>query len=513
MKNKTNMLRLSLLIMGVFILFAISCAEEDDNIGQENVPVLSTANVTEITKTTAISGGIITNDGGSTITARGVCWSTNENPTIEDNKTQDSAVAGRFASNVTDLEPNTTYYLRAYATNSVGTGYGIARSFTTQVPWDVTVEVDLSVPDLISNFEIGLTHTQNRWYSGHSVAVKRVKGLLEDGRVRYQNTHIMGWGPGNPNPEPGVYSWGSLDSRMNVIRSMAGVVPVITFCTAPGWMKRSGEDWNMEDRVADEHFEDFAELCRLVALRYPDVEYFQVWNELKGFNRDIIKFTEMYNLIYNAVKEVRPDAKIGGPYINISGLDFGKGYRDNAKYWNDNKSGAEFFTYDAWLEGWPPGGRTEEWMMGRTSIFGDYTKQFREVVDLPQWISEIYPGRNDNREFVAANYASTYYHSLRSGVRMALLWDGGGLGELFSGTGSADGGQPTLQYFVVKAFNNYFGPGTQLYSAKSSSKDVEVMASAKKVMLINKLPKSLLVNLNGKELQLKAYEVLVLDNQ
>jgi uncharacterized protein (TIGR02145 family) len=66
------------------------------------------------------------------VTARGVCWSTGQTPTISDNKTEDGTGAGWFTSRITDLEPNTTYYLRAYATNSAGTGYGSAMSFTTQ---------------------------------------------------------------------------------------------------------------------------------------------------------------------------------------------------------------------------------------------------------------------------------------------------------------------------------------------------------------------------------------------
>ena len=121
--------------MGVFLVFASSCKkDDDDNNGGNNagITVLSTTEITDITRTTAKSGGNITSDGGTTVTARGVCWSTNPNPTINDDKTTDGAGAGSFTSSVTDLEPNTTYYLRAYATNSAGTGYGSAMYFTTQ---------------------------------------------------------------------------------------------------------------------------------------------------------------------------------------------------------------------------------------------------------------------------------------------------------------------------------------------------------------------------------------------
>ncbi len=101
-------------------------------------PELTTAPVSGITQTTAECGGIITSDGGATVTARGVCWSTNPNPTVADNKTTDGTGAGSFASSITGLDANTPYYVRAYATNSVGTGYGNTQSFTTAASGTVT---------------------------------------------------------------------------------------------------------------------------------------------------------------------------------------------------------------------------------------------------------------------------------------------------------------------------------------------------------------------------------------
>jgi uncharacterized protein (TIGR02145 family) len=96
-----------------------------------SIPILSTTEITEITQTTAKSGGNITDDGGATVTARGVCWSTSQNPTISGSKTEDGTGAGNFTSSISGLEPNTKYYVRAYATNSKGTGYGNELSFTT----------------------------------------------------------------------------------------------------------------------------------------------------------------------------------------------------------------------------------------------------------------------------------------------------------------------------------------------------------------------------------------------
>jgi uncharacterized protein (TIGR02145 family) len=96
------------------------------------MPTLTTTAASSITLTTATSGGNISSDGGATITARGVCWSTSPNPTIAlSTKTTDGSGSGAFTSNITGLTANTTYYVRAYATNSIGTAYGNEINFTT----------------------------------------------------------------------------------------------------------------------------------------------------------------------------------------------------------------------------------------------------------------------------------------------------------------------------------------------------------------------------------------------
>ncbi|MFA5228974.1 MAG: FISUMP domain-containing protein [Candidatus Paceibacterota bacterium] len=90
-----------------------------------------TGQVLTITTTTATCGGNVTGDGGDAVTARGVCWSTSENPTTANSKTTNGSCLGAFTGNITGLSPNTTYYVRAYATNSEGTAYGEQKSFTT----------------------------------------------------------------------------------------------------------------------------------------------------------------------------------------------------------------------------------------------------------------------------------------------------------------------------------------------------------------------------------------------
>ena len=95
------------------------------------LPVVSTSAVSSITGGTAVSGGNVTSDGGAAVTARGICWSLNPHPTINDTKTMNGTGTGSFASTLTNLNSSTTYYVRAYATSSVGTVYGNEVSFVS----------------------------------------------------------------------------------------------------------------------------------------------------------------------------------------------------------------------------------------------------------------------------------------------------------------------------------------------------------------------------------------------
>ena len=105
-------------------------------------PTVTTAAVTNIGEHTATGGGNVTDDGGSPITVRGICWSTSHNPTTSNSHATSGSGTGSFTVNMTGLTALTTYYVRAYATNSVGTEYGNEVSFTTEDPdW-----VDLGLP-------------------------------------------------------------------------------------------------------------------------------------------------------------------------------------------------------------------------------------------------------------------------------------------------------------------------------------------------------------------------------
>ena len=96
------------------------------------LPAVTTASPSNITDSSAICGGNVTDNGGKQVTARGVCWNTIENPTLSDSYTTDGTGTGTFTSNLTGLSLNTTYYVKAYATNDVGAAYGSEINFTTK---------------------------------------------------------------------------------------------------------------------------------------------------------------------------------------------------------------------------------------------------------------------------------------------------------------------------------------------------------------------------------------------
>ncbi|MEK7719136.1 MAG: hypothetical protein AAB347_05930, partial [Bacteroidota bacterium] len=116
---------------------------------QAVLSTITTTAASAITSTTATSGGNITADGGSAITARGVCWGTAANPTTSNSKTTDGTGIGSFTSAITGLSPNTVYYVRAYATNSIGTAYGTQITITTLA----------TTPTLVTNSMTNVTAT------------------------------------------------------------------------------------------------------------------------------------------------------------------------------------------------------------------------------------------------------------------------------------------------------------------------------------------------------------------
>ena len=129
----------------LFFIVSIAFTACNPTTDPKLLPVLTTTEVSVIRSTTATSGGNITSDGGSSVIARGVCWSTKASPTIADNKTDDGGGIGSFTSSITGLTAGTTYFVRAYATTSAGTGYGSAYQITTLVANLTVTDIDVNV--------------------------------------------------------------------------------------------------------------------------------------------------------------------------------------------------------------------------------------------------------------------------------------------------------------------------------------------------------------------------------
>jgi hypothetical protein len=419
---------------------------------------------------------------------------------------------------------------------------GLARCAEADVPapptGTVVVSVDDSRVELTSRLSLGVTHTHLglEQPGAKPAAVERASALLK-GTISYQNTHIMGWGVNNPSPRPGVYDFASLDRRIRWMRSIGAPI-VITLCTAPGWMKRGGDDWAMEKRILPEHHDDFARLCVEVAKRYPDVRYYQVWNEFKGYwngweghpdNWDAADYTNLYNKVYDALKAHDPALQVGGFYVVVKGsggstlgrkgahaqVPLVASDREVLDYWLKHKRGADFVCLDRSIKGsHDKNTYSPDELMSLTPLFGKVTREVAELSHLPVWWSEIYATKeNEDPDRTAAAYASAYVHALRGGASVALLWnpnEGETNGYLFSDVRGADGGTPSPHYKAYHAIATRFPAGTEIVAASSTSPWVEVLASKAHTLLVNKWSGPVTVCVQGRTVGLKAFEVAVI---
>jgi hypothetical protein len=184
-------------------------------------PTVTTAPPTSIGTTSATLGGNVTNDGGADVFDRGIVYSTNLNPTTDDNVVQIGSGTGSFSQNVTGLSPGTTYYVRAYATNSEGTSYGSEESFTTSVEVESIVRHDptseLTNSDQVV-FEVNLSGPVDGLSSSNfSVESSELSGVS--------------WGgiSGNGSTYEVTINTGSDDGSLRLdLENSSGVSPTIT---------------------------------------------------------------------------------------------------------------------------------------------------------------------------------------------------------------------------------------------------------------------------------------------
>lgn len=400
----------------------------------------------------------------------------------------------------------------------------------------MTVTVDRLHPIAYSQLDVGVTHGQNSLTSdADEGAAVAAAGLLQSASV-YQNQHLMGWGADNPEPAPGVYQWASLDQRMSLIRRTAGT-PVITLCCAPDWMKggRAGQtDWSrLEAAPTPDHYADFARLAVQAAARYPDVRYFQVWNELKGFSDDANHrpgyedYTTFYNVVYDALNAFNPGLQIGGPYAIFStepgdSAQYPSILRgpygtvdqrslDILSYWLEHKHGAQFVAVDASSFDSKP-----QDVFGATRKFSDVDAWIRARTNLPIWWAEWYVSPWGGTEYDAnsqnALMTVALIEMLRSGASVALRWqpeaDPGRNDEaVWSSTKQQHGGQPFPFYYSAGIFRNSFRAGTPIFASVSSSPTVASLAGPKATLLVNKSRQALVVQIESSTVVLEGYAV------
>ncbi|MFB9892494.1 xylan 1,4-beta-xylosidase [Planobispora takensis] len=351
-----------------------------------------------------------------------------------------------------------------------------------------------------------------------------------------QNQHIMGFGALNPQPYPKEFYWEDLDSRTNLMKESGGK-QIITLCCAPDWMKGGPEgptedsawDEHLEDAPYPRHFDDFAKLSAAVAEKYRDVEYFMVWNEFKGFWKDHSKpadykgYTEMYNKVYDAVKAVRPDAKIGGPYLGFDSNKTGKSelrgpwgvVNQNAldafEYWYANKKGADFIVVDG-------ASLTDAHEMlpdefGALGKFSAVTSWLRERTDdMPIWWSEWYFVPEDGTTWPEpkrlAVQAASMMEFAKSGAATALYWnpqakEGACQGCMWDPKTGAE--LPTGR--LVSDFATWFPADVRLEEVASADPAVRVLAQPERMVMVNTTGGKVTTTVDGDEVALGPYEI------
>jgi uncharacterized protein (TIGR02145 family) len=197
---------------------------------QDVLPTLKTLDVTDITSNTAISGGEITSEGTYAVTARGVCWSIEQNPTTANSITNEGEGTGSFASSITGLAVNTRYFVRAYATSQAGTAYGKEILFTIKGDTGSVSDID---GNTYSTIEIG---TQT-WMAENLNTTKYNDGTAIP-LVKDSAAWVVLWKPG--------FCWHSNDSAANssIYGALYNFYAVNTGKLCPaGWKVPSDDEW------------------------------------------------------------------------------------------------------------------------------------------------------------------------------------------------------------------------------------------------------------------------------
>ncbi len=220
--------------------------------------------------------------------------------------------------------------------------------------------------------------------------------------VHYVGVTLDGDGVDDPEPTPGSYDWSSMDARMRQLAPLRLPIVLKVF-NAPDWMKAVA---GPKGSVSPAHYQDFADLAVAAAQRYPQIHYFEIWNELWGFRNgtgpwNYRGYTDFYNTVYTALKTYNPQLQVGGPYAPFppatdpqfaSSLTGPWGAIDQRSldavtYWLQHKAGADFIVVDG-RTGQPT--QTPQQPAGSTEMFAAVDRWIRSQTSLPIWWNEWY---------------------------------------------------------------------------------------------------------------------------
>lgn len=405
----------------------------------------------------------------------------------------------------------------------------------------------------------GATLTQWTYDNAHPAAQERGLAHLH-GASGYINVHLHGWGVGSPITATGAPRWDDLDKRFGMIadyQKRTGSNPkiVLTACCSPRNFvdpKFGDTDWFLKPPTRA-NYGNYAELVAATVQRYPQIEFIQVWNEMKGMNgpNRAQDYTDLYNAIWNAVKYPkvvngvvvrpgRPDVKIGGPYVimqtdgykqgatipicvrSIDGC-FRQSNLDVVKYWLTHKVGADFVVFDSSnvntnavynsnkFDRANNFTLAERWLR---SLAAD--PAYADAATLPLWWAEYHIFSAGTMQQKTAYRASALMRTAKSNADVALIWgdegDDSGIDNqsyeatLYTNTQTPNGGQPTPYFAVQKGFKDAFPRGTALYELANSNRNVDYLASAGTVMATNMTSKAQVATIGDVTISLAPFE-------
>ena len=212
-------------------------------LGETALPVVTTAQVSRIDFYSALCGGNVTSDGDSDVTAKGVCWSTNPNPTTVNHKTVDGSGLGIFTSILSDLTEGTVYYVRAYATNGNGTSYGEQKTFTTLQYMQGVITAKYSVSE-----------TKHVYFSRGNLQYN-----ASTNKYRFAENQLDYIGSDNANISSSyngwidLFGWGTGNNPTNVSNTNSSYSSFIDWGTKPisnggnqanKWRTLTNDEWN-----------------------------------------------------------------------------------------------------------------------------------------------------------------------------------------------------------------------------------------------------------------------------